>query len=171
MNEAEKLAEVLGYRSDGTLFWKVPAGNGRIPVGTRAGYPASNGGFKVMVGKKAYWVHRVVWALHMGELPSLHIDHINGVRSDNRIENLRQCTNAENMQNRSAVGIGAAKLIGAHRRRNKWSSAIIKDGVKTWLGVFCSPEAAHSAYLIAKRELHTFSPEPRAALAATKEET
>jgi hypothetical protein len=90
------------------------------------------------------------------------IDHINGDRSDNRIENLRLCNQSENMQNRSRRGIGEAGLLGVHRfRYGKWCSAITKAGKKKWLGIFDTPEAAHAAYLIAKKDIHTFNPEPR----------
>lgn len=159
---ALRLADVLGYRPDGTLFWKIKAGNGRIAIGTTAGFPTVCGGFKVMFQKKAYWVHHVVWALHTGHMPTKFVDHINGIRSDNRFENLRECTQAENMQNRSAVGIGASRLLGVHRYRNgKWASAITKNGQKQWLGVFDTPQEASEAYLSAKRRTHTFNPEPR----------
>lgn len=160
--QAQRLADVFGYNSDGSLFWKIKAGNGRIAVGTSAGYPTTCGGRKVMYQKKAYWVHHVVWLIHRGSLPNQFVDHINGNRSDNRIENLRLCSQFENMQNRSRNGIGESRLLGAHKRRGgKWSAAITLRGQKQWLGIFDTAEAAHAAYLSAKKFVHQFNPEPR----------
>lgn len=160
--EALRLADALGYNNDGTLFWRVAAGNGRIKPGTAAGYPTRCGGIKVMFMKKAYWAHHIVWLMHKGRLPDCFIDHINGNRADNRIENLRPCDQSENMQNLKAKSIGAYGLRGVHKYRGgKWASAITKRGVKKWLGVFDTPEDALAAYTAAKREIHTFNPEVR----------
>jgi hypothetical protein len=160
--KALKLADAIGYNEDGSLFWKMKAGNGRIAAGTPAGYPTTCGGRKVMYQKKAYWAHHIVWLLHHGCLPHKFVDHINGDRSDNRIENLRLCTQSENMQNRSRSGIGASCLLGAHKRQGgKWEAAITLQGKKQWLGIFDTVEQAHFAYLSAKKSIHQFSPEPR----------
>ena len=161
-SEALRQAEVFGYNLDGSLFWKTKAGNGRIAVGTLAGYSTTCGGRKVMYQKKAYWVHHIVWLIHRGSLPNQFVDHINGNRSDNRIENLRLCNQSENMQNRSLSGIGASRLLGAHKRRGgKWEAAITLQGKKQWLGIFATAEQAHAAYLFAKKSIHKFNPEPR----------
>ncbi len=159
---ALRLLNVFGYNKDGSLFWKTKAGNGRIAAGTLAGYPTTCGGRKVMYQKKAYWVHHIVWLMHNGNLPTQFVDHINGDRSDNRIENLRLCSQSENMQNRSRHGIGESNLLGAHKRRGgKWEAAITLRGQKQWLGVFSTAEEAHAAYLSAKKCVHQFNPEPR----------
>lgn len=157
------LANIFNYdKATGNLHWKVPAGNGRIKAGTKAGYPTKCGGVKVMYKKKGYFVHHVVWLIHTGLLPKKFIDHINGNRSDNRIENLRECNQSENMQNLRKASVSESGLRGVHKyRNNKWASAIIVKSKKTWLGVFNTQEEAFLAYTQAKRQLHTFNPELR----------
>lgn len=65
----------------------------------------SNGSFDkdgyliVKVKGKQFKAHRIVWLLHYGKFPEKEIDHINRVRTDNRIENLRECTRTENIHN------------------------------------------------------------------------
>jgi hypothetical protein len=161
--EALRLAEIFDYdKTTGDLHWKVPAGNGRIKAGTKAGYPTKCGGVKVMYKKKGYFAHHVVWLLHTGSLPEEFIDHINGNRSDNRIENLRLCNQSQNMQNLCKTAASASGLRGVQKYRNsKWASSIIVKGKKTWLGVFDTKEAAFLAYTQAKKKFHTFNPELR----------
>lgn len=106
--------------------------------------------------------HRLAWLLHYGSWPSRHIDHINGDRADNRIANLRECDDAENQQNlRAATAASKSGLLGVTTRtyRNgavRYAASIQVDGTKRYLGVYGTPEEAHSAYRAAKRQLHPF---------------
>lgn len=85
---------------DGTLLNKVKRARKTV-VGAVAGYKTSYGYFGVKVATKQHFVHRVVWLLATGHWPSKHIDHINGIKTDNRIENLRDVDNTTNVQNRT----------------------------------------------------------------------
>lgn len=53
----------------------------------------------IKIKGKQFKAHRIVWLLHYGHFPKMEIDHINRIRTDNRIENLRECTRLENIQN------------------------------------------------------------------------
>lgn len=126
---------------------------------------SDNYGYKVgLYQQRQFKAHRVIWALHYGVWPESEIDHINGVRSDNRIENLRLATRSGQLQN---VGIRASNTSGYpgvswHRGRGRWRAAIRCQGAARHIGYFDSAEEAGAAYLEAKARLHTFSPRLRA---------
>ena len=99
-----------------------------------------------------YFAHRVIWALHYGEWPSQHIDHINGVRTDNRIENLRvvdDLENARNMARRKGNRSGAQGVWWDQVRR-KWQVSI---GGKGYIGYFAELHDAVEARKNAEIEL------------------
>jgi len=92
---------------------------------------------------------------YYGELPPKYIDHINGVRDDNRITNLRAVTAAGNAENRRRAQKNTASgFLGVARNGNNWQAYIRVNKKPTYLGTFKTPEEAHQAYLAAKRKLH-----------------
>lgn len=92
----ELLLEVFEYR-EGNLYWKVALST-KTKIGSLAGSLTPDGYKKVGLNKKDYQIHRLVWMMHHGAIPDV-IDHVNGDRLDNRIENLRSATIAENVRN------------------------------------------------------------------------
>lgn len=86
----------------------------------------------------------------------LYVDHRNGVRHDNQRVNLRLATNAENGRNRPAQKNNKSGYKGVSRnvKAGKWRAQIKCNGVKIYLGLFDSAEAAHAAYCAKARELH-----------------
>jgi hypothetical protein len=98
------LSEWLYYdeHSASCLKWKKPVPNFNIQAGADAGGMSKTGYFNVKLKSKLYKCHRIVWVLiHHKDIESdLVIDHINGVRSDNRIVNLRTVSYSENNRNR-----------------------------------------------------------------------
>ena len=97
-------------------------------------------------GKKLY-AHRVIWAMETGEWPSDEIDHVNGVRSDNRIQNLRSVSHAVNLRNqkRSANNTSGATGVYWSKGASKWAARIVYGGVSKHLGVFDRFEDARGA--------------------------
>ena len=92
-----------------------------------------------------------------GAWPEHDVDHINGVRNDNRWSNLREVTRTVNIQNqRIAQTRNVAGLLGVsfEKARNKYKAGIVAGGKYHNLGRFNTAEEAHAAYLKAKRELH-----------------
>ena len=81
----------------GDLTWKT-SGRG-VKIGKRLGSPDGRGYVQLMFNRKKLMAHRLAWFLHYGKWPKAQIDHINGIRDDNRIENLRDVTQTENMRN------------------------------------------------------------------------
>ncbi|EOV9570015.1 HNH endonuclease signature motif containing protein [Cronobacter turicensis] len=98
--------------------------------------------------------HRVAWILEHGAIPDgLQVDHINGIREDNRLCNLRLVTQRENDQNRRK-----ARGYGWNKGCSKWEAYIRVDGVRHHLGLFTSEAAARAAYLKAKARYHPSTP-------------
>lgn len=149
------LKQLLKYDSEtGSFTWLVSPSK-RIKAGSLAGSLHHKGYIQIRINKKNYLAHRLAWLYHYGTLPNKTIDHINGEKNDNRITNLRDISQSDNCQNllRSR---GSSGLIGAHfqKLRNRWSSSIKLNGIKTHLGYFKTAEEAHTAYLAAKRSMH-----------------
>jgi hypothetical protein len=97
--------------------------------------------------------HRLAWLWHYGEWPT-QVDHINRVKSDNRIENLRLATNSQNRANTGLRRDNASGQTGVwfDNHRKKWAAEIHWQNQKTRLGRFNTFEAAQSAYRQAAKE-------------------
>jgi hypothetical protein len=150
----EELIAVLQDRyeyRDGGL-WVRKQFNSQSKIGQRAGSSLRDGYRQVRVNGKKHREHHLVWLLHTGALPVGELDHINCIRDDNRIENLRECTRSQNMQNRRfAMANNQIGLIGVVRHYKKFRAAITQDGRKKHLGLFDTAQAAHEAYMAAQR--------------------
>ena len=79
---------------NGTLVYRYSIGNKKL--GSLAGYKKPDGYYRVYINGKGYYLHRLIWLYHKGDLPILELDHINRNKSDNRIENLREVSHKEN---------------------------------------------------------------------------
>lgn len=159
-----RLKELLHYDPDtGVLTWLV--GRGGVRAGAIAGAPnPPNGYLRVRLDGKSYYAQRLACLYIHGELPTSGMDHINGIRDDNRWVNLREATLAQNHQNRAIGGRNTSGFQGVswYKASRKWVASIVKDRRKIHLGRYDTPEAAGSAYLVAKAKFHTFNPEVRA---------
>ena len=152
---AERLREVLSYDADTGLFvWQAQRGCKR--PGESAG-TQTDGYLQISVDGRLYKAHRLAWLYVHGAWPVDAIDHINGDRSDNRIANLRDVTLAINNQNRRCATAGkSSPLLGVswYAQTRRWRAQIQVAGKNRGLGYFDDPQAAHEAYLAAKRQLH-----------------
>lgn len=148
-----RLREVLDYNSDTGLFTrKVGVSNspaGAVPGKIYKGYREMNvDGFR-------YFAHRLVWRYVTGEWPDGQIDHINGVRDDNRFENLRVATNTQNAYNSRKKRINKSGFKGVSRSTHgRWQAQIRVNGKNRGLGLFDTPEEAHAAYIAAAEQYH-----------------
>jgi len=101
--------------------------------------------------------HRIIWYLFHGYWPSTDIDHIDGNRDNNRIENLRDIGKSGNSQNikRARVDNTTGFLgVSPYGKNGKFKSHICVKGQSIHIGVFSTALEAHQAYLQAKRKLH-----------------
>lgn len=103
---------------------------------------------------KNYFAHRVIWALHYGEWPKNQIDHINGVPSDNRIENLRDVENSINHRNIKLPSNNTSGRIGVcfNKRTGKWKAEITVNKKYIFIGMFTTFEEACAAREAVEKE-------------------
>lgn len=150
-----ELRKIFSYdQRTGLITWIK--GSLRWPSGRVAGsFDKGTGYIIVTLRSTAMRGHRLAWALHYGEWPEDEIDHINGIRNDNRVENMRNATRETNNQNiRTATKANASGILGVRFKGGSWMSSIRVKGRAIHLGSFGSAEAAHQAYVDAKRVNH-----------------
>lgn len=141
---------------DGKLIWiyremgrDTKRWNGRYS-GNEAGKVNSKGYIEVKLHGKMYKVHRIIWEMHNGKIPEgMQIDHINRVRNDNRIENLRLATNQENQRNCNMRRDNSTGYTGVHFHKltGRYYAHIGVDGETITRGPFNTPEQAYAARL------------------------
>ena len=100
--------------------------------------------------------HRIAFAMAYERWPVNEIDHKNRVRSDNRLANLREATDAQNSQNQKKHATNTSGYVGVTRQGRCWRAKIRVAGKRKHLGNFASIEDAGRAYLAAKQRLHLF---------------
>lgn len=154
----ETLRQLLEfYPFSGVLTWKVRDSHMIKDPRIRSAWNARNSGKKAMtclspngyhtgsVLGHPYLAHRVAWAIHYGEWPNSEIDHINGVRTDNRISNLREVSREINSKNTKVRSGSQSPYPGVSKHRNKWMARIKIRYVSRYLGLFDDVEDAIKA--------------------------
>jgi hypothetical protein len=140
-----RVKELFEYYPNGCLVRKIQTSN-RNKVGNIVGSNNGNGYLRLSIQSKHYYLHQIIFLWHKGYIPK-EIDHKNGIRSDNRIENLREATHLQNGKN---LTLRKSNLVGINGvrhdlERNKWASSIVVDGIKKYLGRFDNLDDAITA--------------------------
>ncbi len=134
-----ELKELLDYDPEtGVFIWKKKVAN-RVKIGDIAGcLDISTGYIVFMIKGKRYRAHRLAWFYIYGEWPKDQIDHINHVRDDNRIVNLREVTRQENLKNASLSKNNKSDVTGVHwyKANKEWRAQIMVNGKYIHLGYF-----------------------------------
>lgn len=153
---AERARELLDYDPETGVFTRRLQ-RMKFAKGSVAGYSTSLGYIDIGVDRRKYKAHRIAWLITHGSWPVSELDHINGDKTDNRLVNLRESTRSLNIQNtRVARRNNGTGVLGVHwnKKLKKFSAKISVAGKARYLGSFQTAEAAHQAYLVAKRQLH-----------------
>tara|TARA_R110000772_G_scaffold176823_1_gene288480 strand:+ start:112 stop:645 length:534 start_codon:yes stop_codon:yes gene_type:complete len=143
----DEIAEIqrLFRYEDGKIFRIVFRSN-NAKEGDRAGTGNGLGYRQIQINNRRYKEHRIVWMLVHGFDPIMEIDHINGNKVDNRIENLRIVTSSENQRAYRKVSLASSsKFRGVSwaKTRGMFISAITLGGTSKYIGGFtCEIEAA-----------------------------
>ena len=141
-------------KNNGT--WNTKYSNKEICAVNSYGYIRAN--LKYMGKPKAIFLHRLAWFMYYNEIPEKHIDHINRIRTDNSITNLRVVTNAENCKNRGKSSANTSGVTGVtwNKHKQRWEARCGLDGKKISLGYFKDISIAEEA-VKAFRMLNGFS--------------
>lgn len=157
----ERLLQLLTYDPlTGSFSWNVSRGK-RFKAGRTAGSISAKGYVSINVDGHRHYAHRLAWLYCFAKWPegSLLIDHINGIKGDNRISNLRLVTPSQNKQNALRTRrANASGFVGVKFNKScgKFEANIRVPGKrnKQYLGIYSTPEEAHRAYLSAKAVYH-----------------
>lgn len=145
------LLYLFEYR-DGNLYWKVD--KKKVKPGQKAGSRKPSGYYSVKIDYKSYRLHRLIFMYHHGYMPRI-IDHIDTDRSNNKIENLRECSVRENAYNSKILKSNTSGVKGVHwcKIHEKWIARCRADGKRHSLGYFSDIKDAENA-VKSFRKLH-----------------
>ena len=132
--------------------------NNRWSLKSKVGFVRKKDGYiQVSIMQSKYLAHRVVWCKHYGEWPEGEIDHINGIKTDNSIKNLRIADTNMQVQNRGLNKNNASGYRGVWQKDNgRWRAKITKDYVPYSLGTFDTFEQAVAARKKAEAAMHPY---------------
>lgn len=156
MVSRQRLLELFHYDHEtGNLVRKIGRSGPKARRGDIAGRITDKGYVRVYVDGSPYSAHRLIWIMHHG-VGVEEIDHINGIKSDNRIENLRSVTRSQNRMNVGAYSSSKSGVRGVSwsKANNRWKAQIQKDGRKIGIGYFLTVEEAKIAYDEAASKYH-----------------
>ena len=144
---AEQLRELMHYDRDTGIFTRKVSAASNARAGDVVGTLMQTGYLFAGINYKYHLLHRLAWLYIYGEWPKEQLDHINRIRTDNRICNLREATHTQNARNLSKARNNTSGHPGVHWRsdRAKWWALIESEGQKHYLGCYNTIEEAIAA--------------------------
>lgn len=142
----KRLRELLYYEStSGNFLWvaKSSPKSNYIKIGDIAG-SRDNGCIRIKVHKKSYLAHRLVWLYVYGKFPEKLLDHVDGNRSNNKVDNLREATSAQNTLNQRLRVSNTSGFKGVSKQGevDKWRAYCSVNGEIIYLWLYDTPEEA-----------------------------
>lgn len=148
----QEIVKALFDYVDGGMYWKHSRGS-NAKAGTRAGRLLRTGYRSIHVSGRRYQEHRLVYLWHNGFIPK-QVDHINRVKSDNRIENLRAADHSTNQMNTDTGGSQSGlRGVRLGPKTGRWAARIYWNGKEIRIGTFATPEEASAAYKEAAKNM------------------
>jgi hypothetical protein len=151
----QELKEILNYDKDTGIFtWKIATSN-RVYVGKEVSSKRNTGYISIGIKNKDYLVHRLAWLYVYGYLPK-YIDHINSIRADNRIENLREVTKTQNNQNSVIRKNNTSKVknVAWHKQCKKWHVSLCVNNKRISFGLYDDLDLASLVAQEARNKYH-----------------
>lgn len=155
MTMTQEEAHRLFEYKDGVLFRKTDRNN-RFKTGSKAGYLVKSTGYRgIEINNTHYPEHRIIYLMHYGYLPKV-TDHIDGNILNNKIENLREATIAQNCWNtkRSISNTSGVKGVSFRKDRNVWIARLQANAKSIYLGYFKSKDDAEEFLQLARDMVH-----------------
>lgn len=152
-----RLNELMRYDPNTGVFTRLVRTSMNTKVGDSVGSMHRTGYLYAMVDYETFPVHHLAWFHVHGVMPTYSIDHINGIKHDNRISNLRDIPHMQNTQNEIRPrSNNTSGYLGVYYRkeRNTWVAQLRINGRNKRFGSFKTPELAYQEYLRVKRLHH-----------------
>lgn len=151
----QKLLQDRFDYKNGHLIYKINTKRGQQKIGDIAGSTNNKGYIQISIDSKIYKAHRLIYIYHKGDIPDgMQIDHINGIKNDNRLENLRIATPLQNRYNVPKLKTNTSGFKGVTKHRKKWKAQININGKNKHLCLCDTRELASEAYKQAADKLH-----------------
>lgn len=142
----DRLKYLLNYDENTGIFTRLVSTSTNSKAGKIVGSLRTDGYLTVHIDGYAYFLHRLVWLYVYGTWPNYTIDHIDRIRTNNRLCNLRDVTQRENNKNSSVMSEHIGVGFYPNKSINNWHSRIKYNGESIHLGCFATKESAMEAY-------------------------
>lgn len=152
MVNKELLHELFEYRN-GILYSKIDRKQTTIKKGNVIGGLNDKGYLRTYLDGKSYKIHRLIFMMFYGYMP-IEIDHINGIKNDNRIENLREANHSQNQFNKSKTKRSTTGIKGITSEYGKWRVRIDVYKKRINVGIFDDLELAELVAQEARSKFH-----------------
>jgi hypothetical protein len=152
----ELVKALFEYNPDTGIFIRKLTTGSKAKAGSVAGILNDVGYLELSINSYRYRAHRIAWLYCFGEFPSGQLDHIDGNKSNNALDNLREATNKENAYNKSISVLNTTgyKGVSLDKRSGRYRAYITVNGKQKGLGYYSTAEQASEAYIIEAKKLH-----------------
>ena len=152
----KQLKDVLNYNPETGIFTWLTRPSNSIHIGDIAGGLHHTGYIHIRINGKKYSAHRLAWLYTQGQWPKDQIDHINGIKDNNKLSNLREATSSQNNANSNmrCSNKSGRKGVYWHKGKGMWAAQITTNSKVKRLGTFTCKDKAYAAYCKAADKYH-----------------